>query len=136
MHLCKHTHKTLDRTSSKACTPMLKRVTPSDMYACSRGASNVPGSASIDTSAPAAMPKLPSSALMMRASSGGGMSEGVPPPKKTVCSGWALSRACSRISVQRRSTYASNLSSAPAPRLVHALVQRAWAVPGFTNLTH
>ncbi len=64
-------------TCWKACTPTLRRVTPSARYAANRAASKVPGSASRDTSAPAAMPKRWSSASRMAPSSSGGSREGV-----------------------------------------------------------
>ena len=54
----------------KACTPMLKRLTPSAMYARSLAASKVPGSASMLTSAPAVIPKRAARASRMRASCG------------------------------------------------------------------
>lgn len=51
-------------TSWKAWTPMLNLVSPRPMYCLRRSASKVPGSASMEISAPAAMPKRLSSALM------------------------------------------------------------------------
>ena len=45
-----------------------------------------PGSASMDTSASFAMPNFARKAPRTCSSSGGGMRDGVPPPKNTVCS--------------------------------------------------
>lgn len=82
-HARPHMHTRTQRAtgaapSARTWTPTLTRVTPMPMYALSRAASKVPGSASIDTSAPAASPNCLSRAASSCSSRGSEMREGVP----------------------------------------------------------
>ena len=97
-----------DETSWNAWTPTLNLVSPRLMYCLRRSASKVPGSASMDTSAPAVTPKRLSSALIRRSSCCGGMSEGVPPPKYMVLRGDSPTATLALISSMSRSTYSCN----------------------------
>ena len=58
---------------------------------------NRTGSISIDTSAVALRAKRVRSASRMRPTSGGGTSDGVPPPKNTLDSGAAPAAVCTRV---------------------------------------
>lgn len=79
----------LSSSSWKACTPSETLVTPTaPTISSSLAASNVPGSISIDTSAPVAIaPNFARISLSTDSTSRGGTRDGVPPPKKTVLMG-------------------------------------------------